>query len=117
MAIVNVSGALGGGSEPCRQVAEQVVLVFADPCDVAVRSEQDRRRVQFPADVRDVVDPIRPSCHGEFAGLVQQEPAAFASELVETAPRQRDVTQSSAEQFGSLAEVGRGHCRPSSCTV
>src|SRR4051812_46748513 len=105
MAIANISGALGGGSEPCRQVAEQVVLIFADPCDVAVGSEQDRGRVQFPADVRDAVDPIRPSCRGQFAGLVQQEPATFASELVETAPRQGDVAQSSAEQLGSVAEV------------
>jgi hypothetical protein len=86
MAVVNVTGALGGGSEPCRQVAEQVVLVFADPCDVTVRPEQDRGRVQFPADVRDVADPIRPSGHGELAGLVQQEPAAFTSEFAETAP-------------------------------
>jgi hypothetical protein len=42
-------------------VAEQVVLVLADPCDVAIRSEQDRWRVQFRADVRDAVNPIRPS--------------------------------------------------------
>ena len=27
------------------------------------------RPVQFPADVRDLIDPIRPSCHGEFAWL------------------------------------------------
>ena len=86
MAIVTVSGALGGGSEPGRQVAEQVVLVLADPGDVAVRPEQDRGRVQLLADVHDVIDPIRPSGHGELAGLVQQEPAAFTSEFAETAP-------------------------------
>jgi hypothetical protein len=37
--ILDVAGALGGWTEPSRQVAEQVVLVVADPCDVAVRPE------------------------------------------------------------------------------
>jgi hypothetical protein len=37
--ILDVAGALGGWTEPTREVAEQVVLVVADPCDVAVRPE------------------------------------------------------------------------------
>ena len=47
-----------GSAEPLWQLAEQLLLVFTDPRHVAVRPQQRRGHVQFPAFVDDVVDPI-----------------------------------------------------------
>ena len=47
-----------GSAEPPGQLAEQILLVFTDPRHVAVRPQQRRGHVQFPAFVDDVVDPI-----------------------------------------------------------
>src|SRR5712691_6148125 len=47
-----------GSAEPLGQLAEQLLLVFTDPRHVAVRPQQRRGHVQFPAFVDHVVDPI-----------------------------------------------------------
>ena len=56
-------------------MAEQVLLIVADPRDVPIGSQQHGRRVEVVADVREVVDALRPSLDREAAGLVEQESA------------------------------------------
>lgn len=93
------------GAEPGRQAAEQVRLVLAGPDHVAVGPQQHGGHVQFVAGIDDVVDTVLPARHGELAGLVDQEPAAFACQLVEPASRQADVAQPASEQLLSFADV------------
>ena len=82
-----------------------VLLIFADPRHVAVRSQQHCGHVEFVAGVDDVVDPVRPAGHREPAGLVEQQAAAGVHQFVEAAPLQLDVPQPPAEEFVALAEV------------
>src|SRR5919112_4808706 len=72
----------GGSAEPRGQLVEQILLVPADPRHVAVRPQQHGGRVEFLADVDDVVDPICPPPHPEPARLVEQQSAAAVHQLV-----------------------------------
>src|ERR1700733_8953925 len=96
---------LGPGTEPVWQMVEQVPLAVAGPGHVAVRSQQHGRHVQLVADVDDVINPVRPSRDGELTGLVEQQPASSAHQLVETTARQADVTQPPADQPAAFTEV------------
>ena len=94
-----------GGTEPLRQLVEQIPLILTDPRHVAVRPQQHGWYVDLLADVDDVVDPVHPASDRKPAGLVEQHSAATVHQLVEAPPsRQPHVPQPAAKQFvGGLA--------------
>ena len=95
----------GGPAEPAGEVVVQVLLIVADPGDVAVGAEQDARNIQCRSGIREVVDPVRPAADGQAFGAVQQQAAAAMQQTVEVALFHVDVAQAAAEQVGACAEV------------
>ena len=84
---------------------QQVLLVVAGPRQVAVRAQQHGRRRQLLARVHHVVHPVRPPRDRQPAGLVEQQAAALARQLVEASALQLHVGQPPAEQLVPLADV------------
>ena len=89
--------AAGGLAEPASEVIVQVLLILADPGDVAVGAEQETRNVQCRSGIREVVDPVRPANRGQSFGAVQQQSAATMQLTVEVALFHVDVGQAAAE--------------------
>src|SRR5689334_19792745 len=102
---VTPASSADGSYEPPGQLAEQILLIVAGPCHVAVRPQQRGGHVQFPADVGDVVDPVCPARNRQPAGLVEQQPAAAVHQRVESPLLQLDVPQPTADKRMLAAEV------------
>lgn len=102
---------LSRAPEPLRKMSEQIVRCITDPGDVSVRSEKKRGCAEVRVLARHVIDSVRPSSDGELPGLVQQKAPSSPSELVEPTLADGDVPLSSAELFGSCAEVVADACR------
>ena len=49
---------VGGRAEPTGEVVVQVLLIVADPGDVAVGAQQDARNIKYRSGVRAVIDPV-----------------------------------------------------------
>jgi ABC-type transport system involved in multi-copper enzyme maturation permease subunit len=49
---------VGGLAEPAGEVVVQVLLIIADPGDVAVGAQQDARNIQYRSGIREVIDPV-----------------------------------------------------------
>src|SRR6478609_3163735 len=96
---------VGGLAEPASELVVQVLLVVADPGDVAVRAQQDARNIQCRSGIGEVIDPVRPAADGQPFGAVQQQAAAAIQQTVEVALFHVDVAQPAAEQVGAFAEV------------
>lgn len=49
---------VGGLAEPAGEVVVQVLLIVADPGDVAVGAQQDAWNIQYRCGIREVIDPV-----------------------------------------------------------
>jgi hypothetical protein len=49
---------VGGLAEPAGEVVVQILLIVADPGDVAVGAYQDSRNIQYGRGIREVIDPV-----------------------------------------------------------
>lgn len=78
----------------------QVLLVLADPGDVAVGAQQDRRNIQCCSGIRGEVEPVRPAADAQTLGAVEYQPAAPVEQAIELALFQVHVGHASAEQVG-----------------
>ena len=52
------AASVGGLAEPAGEVVVEVLLIVADPGDVAVGAEQSARSIQCRGGIREVVDPV-----------------------------------------------------------
>jgi hypothetical protein len=52
------AGSAGGLAAPAGQAGIQVLLIVADPGDMAVGAQQDARNIQCRSGVREVIDPV-----------------------------------------------------------
>jgi hypothetical protein len=59
-------------------VLAQLLLVLADPGDLPVGAEQQRRHVRGRRAIRDDVDPVRPAPGGQPLGAAERQAAAPA---------------------------------------